>query len=158
MKTLFDRLLIWVLAAILGTMTCVVVASVVFRYLLNNPLAWPEELASMLFAWMTFVGAYVGIRSRTHINIDTLVIILPANIRRAISRVADIAVLMLLVLFAYQGCRLTIRMWNIEFAAMEISRGYLYASLPVGASLMLMGLILSWRDRREPESGKEQRP
>ncbi len=112
----------------------------------------------MLFAWMTFVGAYAGIRSRTHISIDTLVIFLPANIRQRISRVVDIAVLMLLGLFAYQGVRLTVKMWNLEYAAMEISRGYLYASLPVGALLMLIGVFLSWRDRGRLTSGKELRP
>ncbi len=158
MTSLIDRLTNVVLATVLGAMTCVVVTSVVFRYVLNSPLAWPEELASLLFAWMTFVGAYVGIRTRTHISIDTLVIFLPPKIRRGISRMVDMAVLVLLGLFAYQGFRLTVRMWNLEYPAMEISRGYLYASLPVGACLMLMGVFLRWRDRGQADAGKEARP
>jgi hypothetical protein len=36
---------------------------------------------------------------------------------------------------AWQGFRLTITTWDLEFPAMEISRGYLYASLPIAACL-----------------------
>jgi TRAP-type C4-dicarboxylate transport system permease small subunit len=94
MQNLIDRLVGWALAACLGTMTCIVFVSVVFRYVLNSPLAWTEELASLLFAWLTFVGAYVGFRSRSHIAIDTLVIFLPENARRFLVRVVDGGVLL----------------------------------------------------------------
>ncbi len=147
MPTLIDRLVGWALAACLGTMTCVVFVSVVFRYVLNSPLAWTEELASMLFAWLTFVGAYIGSRFRSHIAIDTLVIFLPARARQALARVVDAGVLLLLAVFAWQGIRLTITTWSLEFPAMEISRGYLYASLPVGAGLMAVAIVRGWRGR-----------
>ncbi len=151
MRTLFDRLVGWALAACLGAMTCIVFTSVLFRYVLNSPLAWSEELASMLFAWLTFVGAYVGIRSRSHISIDTLVIILPKRVRQALASLVDVGVLALLVTFAWQGFRLTITTWDLEFPAMEISRGYLYASLPIAACLMAVALTQSWwQGRPEP--------
>ena len=53
MPNLLDRLVGWALAACLGMMTCIVFVSVVFRYVLNSPLSWTEELASLLFAWLT---------------------------------------------------------------------------------------------------------
>ena len=144
MQNVMDRLVGWALATCLGAMTCIVFVSVVFRYVLNSPLAWTEELASLLFAWLTFVGAYVGIRSRSHISIDTLVVFLPDGARRALSRLVDVGVLLLLVVFAWQGFRLTLTTWDLEFPAMEISRGYLYASLPVAAFLMALALIHGW--------------
>jgi TRAP-type C4-dicarboxylate transport system permease small subunit len=157
MQTLIDRLVGWALAACLGTMTCIVFVSVVFRYVLNSPLAWTEELASMLFAWLTFVGAYAGFRFRSHIAIDTLVIFLPARARQALARVVDVGVLLLLAVFAWQGIRLTITTWSLEFPAMEISRGYLYASLPVGACLMAVAIVQGWRGRGLRASAQEDR-
>lgn len=157
MQTLFDRVVGWALAACLGAMTCIVFTSVVFRYVLDSPLAWTEELASLLFAWLTFVGAYVGIRYRTHISIDTLVIFLPPAVRRGLARLVDVAVLVMLALFVSQGFRLTLTTWSLEFPAMEISRGYLYASLPVGASLMILGVVLRWRGRGRGASSEEAR-
>ncbi len=158
MQTLIDRFVGWALAACLGTMTCIVFVSVVFRYVLNSPLAWTEELASMLFAWLTFVGAYVGFRSRSHIAIDTLVIFLPENVRRFLVRVVDAGVLLLLAIFIWQGFRLAITTWSLEYPAMEISRGYLYLSLPVGACLMALAIFQGWRGRGLEAPRREGRP
>ena len=144
MGQFLDRLVGWGLAACLGVMTCVVFTSIVFRYVLNSPLTWTEELASLLFAWLTFVGAYVGFRSRSHISIDTLVIFLPSAIRRGIARVVDVCVLLLMAVLTWQGISLTLTTWSLEFPAMEISRGYLYLAIPIGAILMATGLIESW--------------
>lgn len=147
MRSAIDRLVHWALAANLGFMTCLVFVSVLFRYVLNRPLAWTEELASLLFAWLTFIGAYVGFRTRSHIRIDTLTIFLPPAVRRAILGVADLCVLALLAVFIWQGFSLTMTTWSLEFPAMEISRGYLYVSLPIGACLMVLAIIFA---RREP--------
>ena len=157
MRTLLDRIIQFALGACLGTMTCVVVTSVVFRYVLNKPLVWPEELASMLFAWLTFVGAYAALRSRSHITINILLILLPQNVRLVLARIVDVGVLLLVALFAYQGFSLTITTWGLEYPAMEISRGYLYLSLPVGACLMAFAIIQEWRGHGLQASPEEER-
>jgi TRAP-type C4-dicarboxylate transport system permease small subunit len=148
MHGVIERLVRWALAAILGFMTCLVFAGVLFRYLLNLPLTWTEELASLLFAWLTFVGAFVGFRTRSHIAIDSLMLLLPPRIRDAIARLADLVILLLLALFVWQGISLTMKTWSLEFPAMEISRGYLYLSLPMGAGLMIVAVLKAWADRR----------
>jgi TRAP-type C4-dicarboxylate transport system permease small subunit len=153
-RTLIDRLLGWTLAANLGFMTVLVFVSVLFRYVLNRPLAWTEELASLLFAWLTFVGAYVGFRTRSHIQIDTLMTCLPRAGRRAIRNVVDLCVLALLAIFIWQGFTLTVTTWSLEFPAMEISRGYLYASLPIGACLMALAILLA---RRDPDAAGQKK-
>ncbi|MBP2672295.1 MAG: TRAP-type C4-dicarboxylate transport system, small permease component [candidate division NC10 bacterium] len=162
MRSLLDRVVGGVLALILGVMTILVFASVVLRYVMNSPVTWSEELASLLFAWITFVGAFVGFRSRSHIAIDTLVVFLPRTARRAIGRMADVVVLCVLGLFVWQGVRLCVTTWGLEFPAMEISRGYLYLSLPLGASLMIVAVVEHWRDaRRTPgadDASRERRP
>ncbi len=158
MRTLIDRVVEWVLAACLGVMTCLVFFNVFSRFVLNFALVWSDELASMLFAWLTFVGAYVGSRSRSHIAIDTLVIFLPPRLQRGLARLVEVGVLLLLGLFAWQGARLTITTWGLEFASMEISRGYLYLSFPVGAVLMGVGVIQRWRKPDPPTPGQEEQP
>ena len=154
MPIVIDRIVGWTLAANLGFMTSLVFVSVLFRYVLNRPLAWTEELASLLFAWLTFVGAYVGFRTRSHIRIDTFTTFLPPAVRRAIRAGVDLCVLALLAIFIWQGLALTVTTWSLEFPAMEISRGYLYASLPVGACLMVLGILLA---RRAPDAAEQKK-
>lgn len=158
MPTLIDRLVGWMLAACLGVMTCVVFVSVVFRYILDSPLTWSEELASLLFVWLTFVGAYVGFRTRSHIRIDTVAMFLPETLRRGVLLLADVGVLLLLLVFIWQGFSLVATTWSLEFPAMEISPRILVRLLPIGACLMLAAIFLSWRvkgsDSREKEGGQ----
>jgi TRAP-type C4-dicarboxylate transport system permease small subunit len=154
MRTFMDRLINGILALILGGMTLLVFVSVLLRYVLNSPVTWSEELASLLFAWLTFLGAYIGFRSRSHIMIDTLIIFLPLGLRRALARGVDFCVLALLALLLWQGASLTITTWGLEFPAMEISRGYLYLSLPLGALGMTLAILVSWNDAKG--SGEER--
>ena len=81
MRSVLDRIVGSLLALIMGGMTVLVFSSVVLRYVLNSPVTWSEELASLLFAWLTFVGAYVGFRTHSHIRIDTLTMLLPPWVR-----------------------------------------------------------------------------
>jgi len=145
MRTLMDRCINGILALIMGGMTVLVFSSVVLRYILNSPVTWSEELASLLFAWLTFVGAYVGFRTHSHIRIDTLTMFLPAGLRSGIRRMVDVGVLLVLGVFIWQGFSLVTTTWSLEFPAMEISRGYLYLSLPIGACLMLAAILWSPR-------------
>jgi TRAP-type C4-dicarboxylate transport system permease small subunit len=140
-----DRCINGILALIMGGMTVLVFSSVVLRYVLNSPVTWSEELASLLFAWLTFVGAFVGFRTHSHIRIDTLTMLLPTGVRSGIRRAGDAGVLLVLGVFIWQGFSLVTTTWSLEFPAMEISRGYLYLSLPIGACLMLVAILLSSR-------------
>jgi len=56
----------------------------------------------------------------------------------------DVIVLGVLGLFVWQGAGLCLTTWGLEFPAMEISRGYLYLSLPVGATLMIVAIAKRW--------------
>ena len=145
MRSVLDRIVGGLLALIMGGMTILVFSSVVLRYVLNSPVTWSEELASLLFAWLTFVGAYVGFRTHSHIRIDTLTMLLPPGVRSGLRRAVDAGVLLVLSVFVWQGFSLVTTTWSLEFPAMEISRGYLYLSLPIGACLMLVAILLSSR-------------
>jgi TRAP-type C4-dicarboxylate transport system permease small subunit len=72
---------------------------------------------------------------------------LPAGVRQAILVLGDACVLALLAVLIWQGFSLTVVTWSLEFPAMEISRGYLYVSLPVGACLMVLAILYA---RRQP--------
>ena len=108
----------------------------------------------MLFAWVTFLGAYLATRSRSHITIDIVLISLPKTVQLLLSRIVDLGVLLLALVFAYQGIALTIDTWGLEYPAMEISRGYLYLALPVGACLTAFAVIENWRSHHLSPEGE----
>jgi TRAP-type C4-dicarboxylate transport system permease small subunit len=119
---------------------------VVFRFVLQDPVAWLDEFAGLIFAWMTLVGAAVVQRNDSHMSVDIFARLLPAPAQALLFGLRLVAMLAVLALLFWQGLALTQRMSFIEYPAMEISRGYLYAILPVCVPLIVFYLVLTaWR-------------
>ncbi len=53
-------------------LTAIVVAQVVFRYVLKIPLLYASELAMLIFAWVSFTGMILAMIDRDHLTIDVL--------------------------------------------------------------------------------------
>lgn len=75
-----DHLACWisfVMVLMLALMVVLVFTNVVLRYAFNSGISVSEELSRWLFAWMIFLGAYVGLHEHSHLGTDTLVARLP---------------------------------------------------------------------------------
>ena len=55
------------LGTLVGAIVAITLAAVWWRYVLNAPLAWPEQVSRIMFVWITFVGAAVLYRERLHV-------------------------------------------------------------------------------------------
>ena len=47
-------------AALVVAEICVLLAGVISRYVFHQPLVWSDELASILFLWLSMLGAVVA--------------------------------------------------------------------------------------------------
>lgn len=115
----------------------VVFAQVAFRYVLKSPIVWAEELSTVLFAWITFLGSAIATRKLSHLSIDALVTLLPAKIRCVLQVVVDVLVTILLLLFVKSGLEPTIEGRGIATSTLGISQSWVYLAGPVGGLLML---------------------
>lgn len=59
----------------------VVFASVFWRYMLNQPLDWTEEVASALMVTIVFSGAATCMSQRSHIGVDLFLAWMPVHVR-----------------------------------------------------------------------------
>ena len=59
-----------VAAALLLSTVVIALIQVFCRYVLNNSLSWPEEMAKFAFVWFVFLGAAMVTRRSRHIVID----------------------------------------------------------------------------------------
>jgi TRAP-type C4-dicarboxylate transport system permease small subunit len=60
------------LAAMLALMFAAFVLQIVFRYLLNFPIGWTNELSVMLWIWLVLWGAAFVIREEEEIRFDLI--------------------------------------------------------------------------------------
>ena len=77
---LLDVLLQAVTIVLLVVLAVVVVAAVAFRYT-GNSLIWYDEIASILLAWLTFIGAGLAALRNAHLGFNGLVLALPPGPR-----------------------------------------------------------------------------
>lgn len=134
------------LAGLHGAVATLVVAAVLFRYVLGDPLVWSEELILLLFGWMIFIGVANAFRHRTHIVIDFIVLIAPGRIGAVLGLFATTATLVLLVTLTWFGTRYALREWPNISAMMGISAAWAIFPVIVGCGLSILHILRNLLD------------
>jgi len=121
--------------------TIAIFTQVVSRYIFNHPISWVDEFAVLVFAWMIFLGTAIAQKNSEHIGIDILERMLPPKFQRGLAIFRNILILLVLIFLFVNGISLTVKTVGLKYPAMEISRGFLYVSIPVMMPLMAFYLI-----------------
>jgi TRAP-type C4-dicarboxylate transport system permease small subunit len=141
MKAL-DRFLFVTIGLLLAAMVVDVAIQVFFRYVIQNPPTWTEELARFLFAWQIFLGAGLAFGRGSHIVVDALLLVLPSGGRRLLAGATDVIVLGFLVVLIWLGIRMVQLTSDTYSTAMRLNMGIVYASLPFGAAISAMYVVI----------------
>lgn len=78
-----------VLAAMMAAMFAAFIAQVVFRYGLNLPLAWSDEVCTIVWMWGILWGASFVMTHREDVRFDMLYNLLSRRMRRACTVLAS---------------------------------------------------------------------
>ena len=141
------RQLAWI--AIL-LMVIVIILQVFFRYVLNNALPWPDEVARFLMLWMTGFIAPSAYRWGGFVSIDMLERFLPkilSNILVFLILIISLAVLLIGFemglkhinagwIFSSSSIKIPFSLIGGKTEAMKLA--WMYMSLPVGIFLLIL--------------------
>jgi TRAP-type C4-dicarboxylate transport system permease small subunit len=131
----------WVVAYLTLQMVLVVLLGVFTRYVLNDSLAWIEELARFSMMWLSWVGGGLALRRGAHIAVEFLTDALPIKARWAVVFAGRVAVFFFLGICIWYGIDLTGRVAAQSTIALGISMQIPYAAIPTGALLMAYHLV-----------------
>ena len=126
--------------------TAILFAGVIWRYFFLIPLTWSDEIARILFAWLAFVGAAVGVKRRLHSAVLVVGERLPARWQKAMTVLGLVTIGIMGFVLLYTGATETVKNFNQHMAVTGISRGWLYLSVPVSGALILIYLVPQFRD------------
>ena len=131
-------------------MVIVILLQVFFRYVLNNALPWPDELARFLMLWMTGFIAPSAYRWGGFVSIEMLPQLLP----RFLENILIISLLALSLIILLIGFQLGLQHINIGWIfnssslkipldliggeQKSIKLAWMYMSLPVGIFLLIL--------------------
>jgi len=141
LRLLFGKGVDYIAAILLAVMTVLVFLQVLFRYWLQLPLDWGEEVSRYLFIWSAMLGAAIATKRRAHFGIDFLVRALPFPVQTAIAVGVNLCICALMGVVAVQGTKLALSNLSQISPTLAIPMAVPYAAVPVCALLMLIYTI-----------------
>jgi TRAP-type transport system small permease protein len=132
-RVIADRVIDAAAIASFTAMFACVFGQVIFRYALNDPLVWSDELARYLFVWASFLGWIIAARRRSHLSVDMVMTKLPPRAAAACRIAAALVALAFAAILAFYGWRITARNLDVATAALFFPMGVVYAIVPVAA-------------------------
>ena len=97
---------------------------------------WVEEVGEMLLAWLTLVGAAIGVRERTHFTLHILHF--SPGAQRWVDRFHYALVAVVGGISAWYGVKLCLLNRTLVTPGLEINLALLYASVVVGGVLLMI--------------------
>ncbi len=102
---------------------------------------WVEEVGEMMLAWLTLLGAAIGVRERSHFTLHVLTHNFSIATQRTIERLHHVLIAGLGVIAAGYGVKLCLINRTLSTPGLEINLAVLYASVVVGGVLLAVYAI-----------------
>ncbi len=142
----YGRALEWVVIALVVTLAVEVTLGVVFRAL-GRSLAWYDEVASVLLAWLTFYGAALASVRRAHIGCPELVEVMPWRARRAFNIAAELIVIAFFVLLGAVGAWILPVLHTDALVSLPwIPMSVVQSVIPISAALIIVAELTHLAD------------
>ncbi len=140
MKSLYVKAETVLATTLLAVIVLLVFVAGISRWF-GYPLVWSVDVAQLLFAWASFLGADLALRKHAHIGIDYIVKRLPARVRAILDILLALLVLAFLLTMALKGYQLTMLNLERQFGDSGISYAFVTSAVPVGCLLLSFTLL-----------------
>jgi TRAP-type C4-dicarboxylate transport system permease small subunit len=145
-KNFLSNIVEGVVAILVVALAVVVFIQVFNRYVLKAPLAWSEDLAMLLFQWVSFLGAAIGIKRMRHFGIELLIKRLPEKIRQGVEWITPFIIGFVALTMVTEGIKLINLNRNRIYSSMDLSYTWTFLAIPVSGCLILLYLV--WHEIR----------
>jgi TRAP-type C4-dicarboxylate transport system permease small subunit len=141
------------LGSCIALIVLITLAAVWWRYVVNAPIAWIEQVSNILFIWITFIGAAVLYRQKLHIGVEIFLEMLRGRSKQVMFWVIELANLSFIVVLFIYSMKLSIDVLPNTYGALDITPAWFYFSAPVACAMMMLYFVEKLVDpsKREPE-------
>jgi len=113
---------------------------------------WVEEVGEYSLAWMTMIGAAIGVAERAHFTLHLITHHLPVALQRAIHVATYLLIAAFGALAGWYGIKLAIVNSQLTSPALELNLAWLYAAPAVGGVLIVLyGLAIAFQPQSQAE-------
>ena len=120
----------WLAFVIFWSLAFIVFLQFFTRYVLNDSLAWTEEIARYGLMWVVFIGGAMVTRRNSHIAVELLSNVMkPGRLRAALLAFVDFVKLGFIGLLAFVSWTITERMHQQRMTVFDLPMSYVYAGV-----------------------------
>jgi TRAP-type C4-dicarboxylate transport system permease small subunit len=126
----------------LVAITLIIPAGVFMRYVMNNPLQWPEPASVIMMVFFSFVGGAAVYRANAQIAVEALMKAVGPRSRAAMQwgvHACMLAIAAFMLGYGVHLCLITQGNTVAEFPWLSV--GIVYAPIPLGGLLTLLFLV-----------------
>ena len=109
------------------------------RYVLGRSPTWTEGMALVLILWVTLIGAAVGVRDAGHIGMESLLVLVPVDLRNKLELLIHGCVAAFGLAMLYNAWILGESVAGYKIANLNLSEAVRY--VPLGLSGLLIVLF-----------------
>jgi TRAP-type C4-dicarboxylate transport system permease small subunit len=122
--------------------TLIIPSGVFMRYVMNDPLQWPEPASVIMMVLFSFVGGAAAYRANAQIAVEALVKAVPPEAQSVMAWGVYACMLATAAFMLGYGVHLCQLMWGNSIAEFpSLSVGVVYMPIPIGGLLTLLFII-----------------
>ena len=150
----YHRLLTWLMVGTIAVLIVPVTLQIISRYTALIPSwIWTEELSRFLFIWMVMLGAMIGVRERSHFEVDVWPELKP-KAGALLRIVSNLLVLVFALVFVWWGVEFVRFGWNQHSELAELPMPFIFLAWPVAGATWVLFLGESFIENFRILSGK----
>jgi len=126
----------------LVAITVIIPAGVFMRYVMNNPMQWPEPASVIMMVFFSFVGGAAAYRANAQIAVEALMRAVAPGVRTAMQWGVHACMLLIALFMVGYGVILCRTTWGNSMAEFpSLSVAIVYMPIPLGGLLTLLFII-----------------
>ena len=106
---------------------------VLARYVAHEPAAWSNELATIGFAWVVFLGAAAAAKKNLHLGIGLIVNLLPARIRCALHILMHLGLALLMLYIGWLAVKIGVDSLDRPTPVLRLPYTIVHAAVALGS-------------------------
>ncbi|ADH92732.1 TRAP transporter small permease [Arcanobacterium haemolyticum] len=127
-----NRVVGYVCALLFALLVATTVWQVFSRLVLDSPVTWSEELAKILFVWLSFLGSAYVYGERGHMAVEFLARRFPNAVERLLALGTHVAALLFAVIvLVWGGANAAANAWSQNLTALPTTIGVVYVVIPI---------------------------
>ena len=119
------------LILVLVSMIVILMAHIIFRYVLNNSLTWSEELLKIMLVWFGMMRVAVLAARREHVAIVVFKEHMPKKVQNFLTKLTQLIIVGICVLMVIIGIQYCMKAGFRLTPALRIPYAWAYAAIPV---------------------------